>query len=73
MTWCLTVISIVGNWFNCRKKATGYIIWIICNTGWMIFDLHEKVYSRFFLDIVQTAMCIYGLKKWKEGPKSEEL
>lgn len=64
ITWILTVISLVGNYLNCRKIRICFIIWILCNIGWMIYDLHGRIYSRALLDLVQTAFSIYGYISW---------
>lgn len=64
MTWILTAISLIGNYLNCRKIRAGFILWLICNTGWLIYDLMTGLYSRALLDTVQSAFCIYGLIEW---------
>lgn len=66
MTWILTAISLAGNYLNSTKHRSGFWIWIICNTGWLIYDIYNGIYARAVLDIVQTAFCILGLIKWKE-------
>ena len=66
ITWGLTSFSLLGNYLNCRKRVTGFRIWIACNLGWMVFDIIHGVWARVFLGAVQTAFCIYGLIRWTQ-------
>lgn len=68
MTWLLTIISLIGNFFNCRKSVIGFYLWIVCNVMWMAYDIHCGLFSRAVLDLVQTGFCIYGILRWsKDG------
>ena len=40
------------------------MVWLVCNTGWFIYDVVNEIYSRAFLDAVQSAFCIYGYINW---------
>ena len=60
------IISLIGNYLNCRKKRIGFVLWFICNTGWFIYDIVNKTYSRAILDTVQSVFCIYGLIEWSD-------
>lgn len=66
LTWILTTISLVGNFLNCKKMRSGFMLWLVCNTGWLAYDLYNGIYARANLDIVQSAFCIYGLIEWKK-------
>ena len=65
MQLILTVISLAGNYLNCRKIRWCFALWIICNIGWGYIDFINASYSRMILDAVQTVFAIYGLKEWK--------
>ena len=65
ITWVLSITSIIGNYFNCKRLKVCFIIWVIVNTGWAIIDISNKVYSRAILDIVQIWFCIFGYKEWR--------
>ena len=67
MTWFFTIISLLGNWFNCRKSIVGFYLWIICNTCWLIYDIKNGIYSRVVLDAVQTGFCFYGILVWNKN------
>lgn len=71
MTWILTAISLAGNFLNSNKIVYGFYLWIICNIGWFAFDISNHIIARAILDMVQTALCIYGIKKWNEKEEQE--
>ena len=60
----LTIISLVGNFFNCRKMRICFILWIVCNVGWICVDFNAGAYSRMILDAVQIGFSFYGYKNW---------
>ena len=60
----LTMISLFGNYLNCRKKKICFILWIICNIGWICVDVNNGAYSRMLLDAVQIGFSFYGYKNW---------
>lgn len=60
----LTIASLIGNYLNCRKKKICFILWIVCNIGWMCVDLNAGSYSRMLLNAVQIGFNIYGYKHW---------
>lgn len=62
----LTIISLTGNFLNCRKVRIGFILWIICDIGWAFVDFNNSDYSRMILDLVQLGFCIYGLYEWRD-------
>lgn len=61
----LTIISLIGNFFNCRKIRICFVIWIICNIGWACYDVYHHSYSRACLDLVQCIFSVYGLRQWR--------
>lgn len=67
MTWFFTILSLFGSYLNCKKKKICFILWIICNVFWLLFDLKASVYSRVILDLVQTGFSIYGLMEWSKN------
>ena len=66
MTWILTAISLIGNYLNCRRFRICFIIWFICNMGWLAYDVLNGVYSRAILDAVQSCFCVYGFIEWRK-------
>ena len=60
----LTIGCLLGDYFNCKKVRVCFVIWAICNFGWLCVDLINGAYSRMILDMVQICFNLYGLKKW---------
>ncbi|WP_412761990.1 nicotinamide mononucleotide transporter [Priestia megaterium] len=65
MQTVLTIISLLGNYLNCRKKRICFILWIACNIGWSVVDFNHAAYSRLVLDIVQIGFSFYGFYNWR--------
>lgn len=65
ITWILSIVSIIGNYFNCKRLKICFVIWIVVNTGWTIIDISNEVYSRAMLDIIQIGFCAFGFIEWR--------
>lgn len=63
----LTIISLFGNYLNCRKMRICFLLWIICNIGWIYVDFSNQAYSRMVLDAVQIGFSVYGFINWADG------
>lgn len=72
ITWMLTAISLAGNVLNCMKFRLCFIVWIVCNVGWTIYDASTGLYSRLTLDVVQTILCVFGYVSWGKYEKKKE-
>jgi nicotinamide riboside transporter PnuC len=71
----LTIGCLLGDYFNCKKIRICFIIWAICNVGWLCVDLINGAYSRMLLDFVQICFNLYGLRQWSikyKGGKHHE-
>lgn len=64
ITWLLTILSLTGNWMNCRKIRSCFLLWIGCNIGWLAYDLAHGVISRAVLDSVQIGFSVFGFIEW---------
>lgn len=64
MQTLLMIGCLLGDYFNCKKVKVCFIIWAICNIGWLIVDLINGAYSRMVLDFVQICFNLYGLRQW---------
>lgn len=63
----LTIGCLLGNYLNCKKAKVCFIIWALCNVGWIYVDLTNGAYSRMMLNVVQICFNIYGYKAWVKG------
>lgn len=62
----LTIISLVGSYLNCKKMRICFMLWIVCNIGWIYVDFCNKAYSRMALDAVQIFFSVYGFMNWAD-------
>ena len=60
----LTIGCLLGNYFNCKRIKFCFIIWILCNIGWLYVDFLSCAYSRMVLNAVQIGFNVYGLTLW---------
>ena len=69
------MISMLGSFLNAKKSILCFYVWIFANIMWITYDISIELYSRMCLDILQTIICIYGIKTWKliEKDKEENL
>lgn len=70
ITWILAILSLSGNIFNVKKKATCFYIWALAEVFWFILDFINAAYGRAFLDTVQFIMAIWGIIEWNKGGKN---
>ena len=64
--WMLTILSIVGTWFNLQKRVAGWIIWTIANLGWVISFTIKGLLAEATLFTVYLFLSIYGIFKWMQ-------
>lgn len=65
-TWTVTAICLLGTILNVQKNRWCFVLWIVANILWLIFDVNCHVYSRAFLDIVQLGFAVWGLIEWSK-------
>lgn len=66
LSWIAVIVCLTGSFLNARKIKFCFILWIIGNALWILYDFITGLYSRMFLDIVQLCISAYGMKKWNE-------
>ena len=70
--WTLTILSIIGTWFNLQKRVAGWVIWTISNIGWVISFSYKGLTAEATLFSVYLALSIYGIFKWMQPRPSAE-
>lgn len=60
----LTVLNLVGSALNSNKVRFGFVIWLVCNFGWLAIDIQAGSWPRCIQDIIQAVLCVYGLIQW---------
>ena len=63
--WATACISLTGAFLNARQKWCSFLVWMIANISWIIYDLYNGCYAQAALFFAYLAMNIYGLYCWK--------
>lgn len=63
-TWGITAVCLLGTVLNVKKRRSCFVLWIVGNIAWMIYDMLSGLYSRMTLDIVQLGFAIWGFIEW---------
>lgn len=69
--WMLTLLSLLGTFYNIQKKVEGWYIWTISNIGWMISFILKGMPAEATLFAAYLVLSIYGCVKWRK--KKDEL
>jgi len=69
-SWIVTIASIAGTTANACKKRWGFLIWMLTNTFWVIYDVHFGLYAQAFLYVVNFVLAVTGFILW--GKKKEK-
>lgn len=64
--WILAGISVIGALFNANGKRISFWIWLVSNSGWIIFCLSAKLYGQIPMWIVYDVICIMGIIRWRQ-------
>lgn len=64
-SWILALVAIIGVVLNIQKKSSGFIFYTVSNIGWVLVNMHHKLYAQVFLFAVFTTLSIYGWINWK--------
>lgn len=68
--WILSGMTILGAILNSFKNRWGFIVWIIANVGWILFNIVTGTYSQIPVWIAMTVISIFGFARWsKEAHK----
>ncbi len=63
--WCTACISLTGAFLNARQKWYSFLVWMIANISWIIYDVYNGCYAQAALFCAYLAMNVYGLYCWK--------
>jgi nicotinamide riboside transporter PnuC len=66
LMWIVTVSSLVGIILNILKKKVCFVIWLITNTLWCIYDLYIANYPQAILFLIYIFLAIWGIYKWRK-------
>ncbi len=63
--WGTACISLTGAFLNARQKWYSFLVWMVANTFWIVYDLYNGCYAQAALFIAYLSMNVYGLYCWK--------
>ncbi len=65
MTWCLTVVSLIGVALNIRKRRECFLIWMFTNAGWCVYDGAIGAWAQAVLFGIYFVMAVWGWFAWR--------
>ncbi len=71
ITWSLTCLSILGAVLNIKKRRSGFAVYTVANTGWIVVDIYHGIYAQAALFVVFTCLSIWGWIEW--GKRSWDI
>lgn len=70
--WCNTIVAIMGTILNARQVRFGFVIWMITNAIFVIFNFYMQIYQMAALFLVYFGLALYGWINWgKKSAKAE--
>jgi hypothetical protein len=67
MSWVIAYISIAGVIINIFKNPFCFVLWLLTNGFWCLFNIINKLYSQAFIFLIYFLLSIFGLIKWIWG------
>lgn len=68
VTYIITALTIIGTVANSFQKRWCFVVWIITNAFWIIYNLSIQQQAQALLYVVNLITSIIGLIKWKDRP-----
>jgi len=65
MDWIGAVLDVFGKLFTARKLLIGWVVYLASNIAWIIWALHEEVWSLFSLEALHLILNCYAIFYWK--------
>lgn len=64
MWWILTVLSIAGVVMNAHRMRACFAVWMVTNTGWIVYNIRIAAWEPAALFAVYLALAVYGWFRW---------
>ena len=65
MGYVLSAITVCGSILNSTQYKLGFVVWLIANVGWVMFNVKTKTYSQIPIWVALSVTCILGLIIWE--------
>jgi len=60
----LTIVSLIGIILNIKKKKSCFVLWIITNGCWAVYDFKIGAWEQGVLFTVYFLLAIWGIMEW---------
>lgn len=64
--WLITLIALIGAYFNSKQNKIGFYFWIVSNVSFCIVNLIIGQFAQSFLFFAYLIISIYGLVVWSK-------
>lgn len=63
--WILTVIALIGAYYNSNALKEGFYFWVVSNTGFCVYNACNGELALSFLFFAYLMITINGIRTWK--------
>ncbi len=63
--WLFVVLSLLGNVLVIKKNWLGYVLWLITNSAWILYNYYLGIYSQATLFTIYNILALYGIYAWR--------
>lgn len=65
LMWLAVAVSLYGNLLVVWKNQNGFLVWIVTNSAWVLYDLYMGIYSQAVLFLIYNLFAVYGYLSWR--------
>lgn len=65
LIWIVTAIALIGTYLNARQNRNGFLLWMVSNTAFSVWNLEIGEYAQAFLFLCYLFLAVYGYFAWK--------
>ena len=67
------LVSIIGIFLNAKKKIACWPVWLVSNSGWIVYSILQKDIPQVILWIAFSVSNVYGWYQWKKDFEKEKF
>lgn len=72
LSWLAATLAVIGTVLNVYKKRSGFLIWILTNGFFVVYNYGLKAYAQAALFAVYTGISLWGFIRWgRSNPKGK--
>ena len=69
--WIVTAASLVGVTANIYKRRWCFVVWMVTNAIWVVYDLHKDAVPQATLMAVYFVLAVWGYVRWTAGDREK--